>query len=220
VQEANTVATGLSPGHWLPARARRGRGRAPRPLSTAPTQRIIAVSRLIVACAGLAVAAVVLATGAGYRLAGQSDERLVFEQHAALRTVIAEFQPSLREAGMDPRLIGRAEQIAGVKNVKFTSDPDKTAHEMQPVVTADGRIVGFFVWDSSRPMTNAMNRLVLVAVSIAFVLLGWPLYRFCTSSARGGSWRSEKRTRRARLMRTSSQACRTIPRRWSYWTWP
>jgi diguanylate cyclase (GGDEF)-like protein len=173
VHEVNTVAAGLNPGRWLPARVKRGRSRASHLVNAAPTQRIVAVSRLIIACAGLAVAAIVLATGVGYRLAEQSDERLAFEQHAALRNAIAEFQPSfLMAAGMDPRLIRRAEQIAGVKNIKFTSDPDKTAHEMQPVVSADGRIAGFFVWDSSRPMTDAMNHLVLVAAFIALVLVG------------------------------------------------
>lgn len=171
MQDVNTVAAGLNPGRWLPARARRGGRRAKHLVSAAPGQRIVAVSRLIIACAGLAIGAIMLATGAGYRLAGQSDDRLAFEQHAALRTAIDEFRPSLRAPGMDPRLIHRAEQIAGVKNMTFTSDPDKTAHEMQPLMTADGRIAGFFVWDSTRPMSDAMNRLVLVAASIALVVV-------------------------------------------------
>src|SRR5262249_22274338 len=157
----------------LPTRTRRGRLQDSRIATASPTQRIVTVSRLMIACAGLAVAAVALATGIGYRLAWQSDERLASEQHAALPNAIAEYQPSfLMAAGVDRRLLRTAEQITGAKNIKFTSVPDQTDHEMQPVLTADGRIVGFFVWDSSRPMTHAMNGLVPAAAVIAFVLAG------------------------------------------------
>jgi len=60
-----------------------------------------------------------------------------------------------------------------VKNIKFTSNPDTTDREMQPVVTGNGRIAGFFVWDSSRHMTRAMNRLASVAAVIAIALVGF-----------------------------------------------
>jgi diguanylate cyclase (GGDEF)-like protein len=173
VHEVNTVAAGSNPGRWLPARARRGDVRGTHVVAAVPTQRIIAVSRLIIACAGLAVAAIMLAVGIGHQLARQSDERLAFEQHAALRSVMAEFQQSfLTAAGVGPRLVRAAEKVAGVKNIKFTNAPDKTDQEIQPVVTADGRIVGFFVWDSARPMTHAVNGLVPFAAVMAFVLIG------------------------------------------------
>src|SRR5262249_52750311 len=114
-----------------------------------------------------------LATGIGHQLARQSDERLASEQHAALRRVVAEFQPSvLMAAGVGPRLMRAVEQVAGVKNIKFTSAPDKADQEIQPVVTPDGRIVGFFVWDSTRPMTHALNGLAPFAAVMAFVLMG------------------------------------------------
>jgi diguanylate cyclase (GGDEF)-like protein len=91
-----------------------------------------------------------------------------------LRNAISVLQPSLLKSGdTDPRLIRTAEQIAGVKNIKFTSDPDTTDREMQPVVTGDGRIAGFFVWDSSRHMAQAMNSLASVAAVMAFALAGF-----------------------------------------------
>ena len=174
MHEVNTVAARLDRGRWLPARARRRRIPGSELASPAPAQRMVAVSRLIIACACLTVAAIVLATGIGYRWAWQSDERLTLEQHAALRNAISVLQPSLLKSGdADPRLIRTAEQIAGVKNIKFTSNPDTTDREMQPVVTGDGRIAGFFVWDSSRHMTRAMNRLASVAAVIAFALAGF-----------------------------------------------
>ncbi len=46
---------------------------------------MLAVTRLIVAFIILAMAATVLGTGIGYQQAWQSDERLLVEQHAALR---------------------------------------------------------------------------------------------------------------------------------------
>lgn len=140
---------------------------------SAPTQRLVTVSRLIVAGASLAIAATLLATGIGYRVARQSDERLTREQHAALRSVISEFRSSLpNSAEVDARLIRKVEQIAGVKNIRFTSDPEMADHEMQPVTNADGRITGFFVWNSTHPMMREMHRLALGAVVLAFVLAG------------------------------------------------
>ncbi|MFZ0065170.1 MAG: hypothetical protein WAK90_03275, partial [Pseudolabrys sp.] len=138
MHEVNTVAARLGRGRWLPARARRRRipGSELASPAPAPAQRMVAVSRLIIACACLTVATIVFATGVGYRWAWQSDERLTLEQHAALRNAISVLQPSLLKTGdADPRLIRTAEQIAGVKNIKFTSNPDTTGREMQPVVT-------------------------------------------------------------------------------------
>ena len=174
MHEVNTEAARLDRGRWLPARARRRRIPGSELASPAPAQRMVAVSRLIIACVCLTVAAIVLATGIGYRWAWESDEHLTLEQHAALRNAISVLQPSLLKSGdADPRLLRTAEQIAGVKNIKFTNNPDTTAREMQPVVTGDGRIAGFFVWDSSRHMTRAMNGLASVAAVIAFALTGF-----------------------------------------------
>jgi GGDEF domain-containing protein len=172
VHEVNTVAARLDRERWLPARARRKH--IPGSELASPAPRMVAVSRLIIACACLTVVAIGLATGIGYRWAWQSDERVTLEQHAALRNAISVLQPSLLKSGdADRRLIRIAEQIAGVKNIRFTSNPDTTDREMQPVVTGDGRIAGFFVWDSSRHMTRAMNRLASVAAVIAFALAGF-----------------------------------------------
>jgi hypothetical protein len=169
----------------------------------------------------LTVAAIVLATGVGYRWAWESDEHLTLEQHAALRNAISVLQPSLLKSGdADPRLIRTAEQIAGVKNIKFTSDPDTTDREMQPVVTGDGRIAGFFVWDSSRHMTRAMNRLASVAAVIAFALAGFAAMSLFHLKRAHRELAVREVRRRVRPTRTSSPACRTMPRPWNCWISP
>jgi diguanylate cyclase (GGDEF)-like protein len=135
---------------------------------------MLAVSRLIVAFAILAVATTLLGTGFGYRLARQSDERLLFDQHAALRNAISEFRAPLMKSGeIDPRLMHTAEQIVGAESIKFQSEPTIRDHEMQPVMTADGRIAGFFIWNKARPMVRAMNQLASVGAGIDVVLFGF-----------------------------------------------
>ena len=175
MQELNTGAAGLN--RWLLARVRRKRGPTSQAAlgdSPAPTQRMLAVSRLIVAFAILAVATTLLGTGFGYRLARQSDERLLFDQHAALRNAISEFRAPLMKSGeIDPRLMHTAEQIVGAESIKFQSEPTTRDREMQPVMTADGRIAGFFIWNKARPMVRAMNQLASVGAGIDVVLFGF-----------------------------------------------
>jgi len=174
VHEVNTVAGGLNPGRWLLGWAKRTSVPVVPGVPSAPSARMRAASRLILAFCGLTVAAMLAGTGVGYRLARQSDERALFEQHAALRSAISEFRaPVVRSREIDPRLMHMAEQIAGVKNIKFKTDPDTSDHEMQPVVNADGRISGFFIWDRPRPLTQVMDRLAPIAAAIAFVLAGF-----------------------------------------------
>ena len=161
-----TVAAGSDSGRGFPA------GRLGPPVSTMPARRIIVVSRLIIACASIAVVAIALAAGIGYRWVRQSEDRLAFEQHTALRNAISEFQSSLATSEQpDLRLIRKAEQIVGLKNIRFTRDLNEASHEIAPVVTAGGRIAGFFVWDRSHPRARAMQDLASVAAVIAFVLI-------------------------------------------------
>src|SRR5262245_25204835 len=110
----------------------------------------------------------------GFGLARQNDDRLSAEQHAMLRSAIAELRsPSGRLGEIDPRLVGLAGQISGVKNLKFERDPNAGDREVRPVVGADGRIAGFFTWDKSRPMVRVMGRLASIFAVIAGVLLGF-----------------------------------------------
>jgi diguanylate cyclase (GGDEF)-like protein len=73
---------------------------------------------------------------------------------------------------IDPRVLRMAEQIPGLKNLKFESSPVRD-RETQPVMDSAGRITGFFTWDKSRPMTEVMGRLAAFFTAVAVVIFGF-----------------------------------------------
>ena len=176
MHEVNTVAAGSTPDRWLPEWARR---RPPTSASLAgaaphPAKWILAASRLIFVFTILAIATMLVSAAIGFSLARQNDDQLSADQHAALRNAIAEFRsPSGRLGNIEPRLIRIAEQISGVKNLRFERDPNPVNREMRPVMDADGRIAGFFTWDKSYPMVGVMGRLASSFAVVAVVHFGF-----------------------------------------------
>ena len=65
-----------------------------------------------------------------------------------------------------------AEQIPGLKNLKFESSPARD-RETQPVMDSAGRITGFFTWDKNRPMTQVMGRLAAFFAAVAVIVFGF-----------------------------------------------
>jgi predicted signal transduction protein with EAL and GGDEF domain len=176
VHEVNTAAAGFRPRRWLPPWIR---SQPPVPAgfagSTAhPAKWIAAASRLIFAFTVLAIAAMLVSAAIGFSLARQSDERLIAEQYAALRTAVAEFRSPVGPSGkIEPRLVRIAEQIAGVKNLKFEIDPDASDREIRAVIDTEGRIAGFFTWERSRLMAQVIGRLASFFAVVAVVLFGF-----------------------------------------------
>ncbi len=165
----------------------------------ARAKRMLSASRLIVMLAVLAMGTTLLCAAIGYGLARQSDERLWAEQRASLRDVIAESRVLFDKAGaIDPRFVHMVEQTSGLKGLKFEIDPAAGLREMQPVMDPKGRIAGFFTWDKTYPMAQAMSRLMplIVGIAIALVAFGgfslWQLRR-----ARHELTASEEHARRA-----------------------
>ena len=176
MHEVNAVAAGSTVGRWLPDWARRRRLAPPDLAGSAhhPARWILAASRLILVFTVLAIATMLVSAAIGFSLAGQNDDRLSAEQHAMLRSAIAEFRsPSGRSGEIDPRLVRLAERISGVKSLKFERDPDAGDREVRPVVDADGRIAGFFTWNKSHPMVRVMGRLASFFAVVAVVLFGF-----------------------------------------------
>ena len=175
--EANTQATGAKPGRSLLAWLRRRRERAAPDRTGAPrarTKRILSASQLIVVLAVLALGATLLAGVIGYGLAQQSDERLWAEQRASLRNATAEFRNLFGKSdALDLRFMRVVEQSAGLKDLKFETDPRPSEREMQPVIDAQGRIVGFLTWQKVHPMMLAIQRLLPLIVGIALLLVGF-----------------------------------------------
>ncbi len=156
-------------------------------------------SRLIVLVACLGVALVGLGAAVGYGIARQSDDRHVETQRASLRTAIGEFRAVFGQSGeIDPRFVRMVEVGAGLKGLKFESEPATGAREAQPVLDPNGRIVGFFTWDKTRPMTQVMNWLMFVIGGVAIVIMGLSgLWLVQISRARRALAASQEIARRA-----------------------
>jgi diguanylate cyclase (GGDEF)-like protein len=186
----------------LLATLRDGRGWLSRRTATLPrarAQRRLSTAWLIVVLAVLAVMTTLVFAGIGYGFAWRSDNNRASELRVVLRGAISEFRaPFDQGSNVDPRFVHMIEQSAGIKGLKFETDPAPTAREMQPVINAQGRIIGFFTFDADWPMTRAMNRLMPVLVLIALCLVAfagvglWQLRR-----ARDELRTSEETARRA-----------------------
>ena len=175
--EVKPQATGAKPDRSLLAwirrsRAKGGRDRAAQPRARA--RRILSASQLIVVLAVLAVIATALLGVIGYGLARQGDERLWAAQRASLSNAIGEFRNLFGKSDwLDPRFLRIAEQSAGLKDLKFENDPAPGDREMQPVMDAQGRIVGFLSWAKTHPMMDAMEGLMPYVGAIAVVLVAF-----------------------------------------------
>ncbi len=153
---------------WQPVVADESRGARSR------ARNLFSSARLIVALAVVATAVTLVCAVVGYGLAARSDERLWSDERAALRNAIAEFRLLFDKPGaVDPRFVNMVGQTARIKGLKFESEPGAEGRETQPVVDGQGRIVGFFTWDRTQPMTAAMNRLMPLIGGIAVVLVGF-----------------------------------------------
>jgi diguanylate cyclase (GGDEF)-like protein len=173
VHETNAEPAGSRPRGWLPAWTRR-----PDPPSLAfirptPAKWILSASRLISVLSFVALTGMFAIAVIGFVLARHSDERLSLDQHAALRSAIVELRPTLdRSVGIDPRLLRMAEQIPGLKNLKFEHSPPRD-RETQPLMDSSGRITGFITWDKRRPMAQVMGRLAAVFAAVGIVVFGF-----------------------------------------------
>jgi diguanylate cyclase (GGDEF)-like protein len=154
---------------------------AAKPLARDPTgvprvraQRRLSASRLIVMLAVIAMATTLACAGIGYQIARQSDAQRAFEQRQSLRDAISEFSALFGASDeVDPRFVRMIEQSAGLKGLKFEADPSATAREMQPVIDAHGRIVGFFTFDAEQPMTRALDRLMPLLAGMVVCLVAF-----------------------------------------------
>jgi len=177
VHEVNTGAAGFRPARWLRVWVGQTRASLSRnPISPRPasSRHMRSVSRLTAVFAFLVIAATIIGLDIGYRSGQRSDEQLTSQQHTTLRNTIAEFSaPIGRKGEIDPRLMRLARQIAGVSNLKFDRNASAEGREIQPVMDAGGRIVGFFTWDKSAPAAQTFKRLAPLVSIVAVVLAGF-----------------------------------------------
>ena len=167
--------------------------------SRAHARRLLSSSRFTVVVAVIALGATLLCAGLGYTWARQSDEHLWAEQRAALRSTVAEFRTLFgKSERVDPRLLRMVEQSTRLKGLRFETDPQSNAREMQPVLDGQGRIAGFFTWERTHPMMRTMGWLLPLMAGTAFALVGFAVFSLRQlRRARRQLAESEEQARRA-----------------------
>jgi hypothetical protein len=141
------------------------------PLSSPPepTPRRAAAVWAVALIVLLAAAAAITCLAAGFSFAHISDEQHTTAQRGALRAAVSEFRTLFGNGReVDPRFIRMIEQAAGLKDVRFESEPANPPREMQPVANAEGRLVGFLSWQPDAPMTDVMGDLAPMIAGVAF----------------------------------------------------
>ena len=133
-----------------------------------------AVLRFTGPLAVLVIAALMACAGLAYMLAKQADDFIEAEHRQALAGAVEALQaisPDL--AQVEPNLIRVLERASGLKDLKFEIEPVGSAREVQSMLDAKGRIVGWFSWQPERPATAMMNRLLPFVASIGVGLIGF-----------------------------------------------
>ncbi|MBX9843585.1 MAG: bifunctional diguanylate cyclase/phosphodiesterase [Xanthobacteraceae bacterium] len=132
------------------------------------TPRLVATLALFVVSAAFFCAVV------GYALVRQADERQAMERRTALLTAIQD----IRNAGadftrLDPRQFKYIERTAGLKNLRFETEPIEDDREVQSVLDTHGRILGWFSWEPQNAMSSALGELQPLAILTAILLVSF-----------------------------------------------
>ncbi len=103
--------------------------------------------------------------------AKNTDDRLEMQQRTALRNGVEQLHIMPASGVMDAQSLRMLEEMSGVKKLKWNGDPGEPGREMQSLQDANGRILGWFSWDSDRPVTAAAMRFMPLMTAIAAGLL-------------------------------------------------
>ncbi len=118
--------------------------------------------------------AMIVFAAIGFTVTQFGESRLQAERHAALRLALDEFAGASGDVGrLDDGRLRLIEQRAGVTDLRFDAEPTPEAgRELQSLLDARGRIVGWFSWTADSAHFRAMDRLwaLLAAVGAALAL--------------------------------------------------
>jgi len=136
------------------------------------TPRLMATMALFALCAAFFCAIV------GYALVRQADDHQGLERRAALLGAVDDVRRSGADfASLDPRYIEAIERIVGVKDLRFETEPsaagDAPGREMQSVIDRQGRIAGWFSWQSEQSLSDALSQLRPFLVVTGIFLVGF-----------------------------------------------
>jgi EAL domain-containing protein (putative c-di-GMP-specific phosphodiesterase class I) len=149
-------------------------------------RRPLTAARVAIVIAALGLAVSGLVGFAGYQFARERDAQFAAERRVALQAAVGEFRALFGNGSeIDPRFLRMIAQSAGVKDVTFGAAP-LPGRDMQPVVNAQGRILGFLTWQAEAPTMETMQRLLpLFAGGVfgIFGIAGFAAWRLRRSSA-------------------------------------
>jgi diguanylate cyclase (GGDEF)-like protein len=150
-----------------------------------------AIVRLLSPLGMVVVAAVVLCSMVGFVLVRQADDVFENAKRQSLRGAVEALRavsPDL--SNVDPKLLRILESASGLKGLQLAEDPPGGAREVQSLVDSNGRIVGWFTWESERPTTAMLTQLLPFGAMVGLGLFGfaflatWQLRRLGSLLAR------------------------------------
>ena len=104
----------------------------------------------------------------------QADDRQAFERRGALLGAVQDIRATGADfAKLDAGLIRGLERTAGLKDLRFETEPAGGGREIQSVLDAQGRIVGWFSWEPDRSMAAALKQLQPLLAVTGLCLIGF-----------------------------------------------
>ncbi len=139
----------------------------------APRRRVV-TPRLIATLALFVISTTLFCAIVSYVLVRQADDRQAVERRGALLGAVQDIRASGADfARLDAGLIRGLERTAGLKDLRFETEPAGGGREIQSVVDAQGRIVGWFSWEPDRSMAAALKQLQPLLALTGLCLIGF-----------------------------------------------
>src|SRR5262249_43399313 len=79
----------------------------------------------------------------------------------------------VRSKRLDARLIGAFERMSGGAALAFAAESPNTERDVQSLLDAQGRIVGWLSWKRERPAMDTIVRLLPLLAAVAACLIGF-----------------------------------------------
>ena len=143
------------------------------PEQRAPARRLW-TPRLVATLALFVLSATFFCAIAGYALVRQADDRQGLERRGALLGAIDDIRASGADfSALDARHIKGMERTAGLKDLRFETEPVAGDREVQSVLSRTGRIIGWFSWEPERSMSNALSQMRPLLALTGIFLIGF-----------------------------------------------
>ena len=138
-----------------------------------PPSRRLWTPRLVATLGLFVLSATFFCAIIGFVLVRQADDRQNIERRAALLGAIEDIRSSgANFTALDPGHIKNMERTAGLKELRFETEPVGGDREVQSVLNGNGRIIGWFSWLPDRSMSNALGTLKpLMALTGLFLVV-------------------------------------------------